>query len=150
MAEPMTETKIEGLDGVLSLLKSLGDAEPKIVAKANRAGAKIIKASAVAEAPSLSGLTRSNIRIRTSNKKSLGIYRAFIGVGEKDWTGPTFFAAFVLWGHRVGARKLGNARKLVPANDWIKRSASQSGAAAAEAVLSTIKSEVEAIAAEGR
>jgi HK97 gp10 family phage protein len=141
-----TETKIEGVDEVLGKLKALGDAEPKIVAKANRAGAKIIKSAAEANAPDRSGLTRANIRIRTSNKKAKGSYRAFVGVGAKDWTGPTFYAAFVLWGHRVGPRKLGNARKLVPANDWLKRSGEQAGQRAADAVVGELKSGVEAVA----
>lgn len=143
------EANIEGLDEVLAKLKTLGDAEPKIITKANRAGAKVIQRVAIAYAPQVSGLTRENIKIRASNKKAQGIYRAFIGVGVKDWTGPTFYAAFALWGHRAGARKLGDARKLVPANDWLKRAGENAGEDAAIVVVEEIILGVQA-AAEGK
>jgi HK97 gp10 family phage protein len=142
--EQVVVSNITGVFDVLAMLTALGKAEGKIVAKANRVGAKIIKIAAEGNAPILSGLTRKNVRVRVSNKPFRGVYRAFIGVGAKDWTGPTFYASFVLWGHRVGARKLGNARKLVPANDWLKRSADQVGQQAADAVVDEIKKGIEA------
>jgi HK97 gp10 family phage protein len=149
MADDITN-KIEGVENVLANLKALDDKMPKVVAKANRAGAKVVKGVADSLAPRLSGLTASNIKIRTSNKKSKGIYRTSVGVGAKDWTGPTFYASFVLWGHRVGPRKLGNARKAVPANNWLKESAAQAGESAAAAVIEELKAGIDAAAAEGR
>ena len=38
-----------------------------------------------------------------------------VGVGAKDFRGETFYASFVLYGHRVGSRKLGEVWTNTPA-----------------------------------
>jgi HK97 gp10 family phage protein len=135
---------IQGADSVVAMLNKLDADAPKFIAKANRAGAKLLKTAAEGEAPVRSGFLKSQIRIRTSNKKSKGVYRATVGVGKKDWTGEAFYASFVLWGHKAGPRTLGDSRKEVPANDFLKRTGASSGEAAADAVIDSLKTSIEA------
>lgn len=137
------EIKIEGLkETLLALSKIDEEVRSKIIPKANKAGAKILLTTAQANAPVRTGLMKSKIKIRNSNKKSVGLYRSSIGVDSKDFTGKAFYSSFVLWGHKVGSRKLGNERKQVPANDFLKRAIEQSGASAAGAVIDTIGTEI--------
>jgi HK97 gp10 family phage protein len=136
-------TKIEGIDEVLAKLKKLGDDEPKIIGKANKAGAKVIFGAAKANSPVASGFMQSHIKIRTSNKKSKGVYRASVGVGQKDWSGPAFYAAFVMWGHKAGPRRLGSSRKQVPGDDFLKHTAEEVGQEAADTTVQALKDGIE-------
>ena len=118
-------------------LKQLGrTTERKILRKGLRAGAKIIKAAAQADAPSRTGLMARKIKVR-AGKSGKGRISVNVGVGAKDFTGKAFYAAFVLFGHRVGSRKLGDSRKIVPANNFLERAFESSGESAKEAAVAT-------------
>jgi HK97 gp10 family phage protein len=133
------ELKLEGVDEVVNNLKAL-DSKLKngVLKKAPTVGANVILGIAKSLAPVRTGVLQSNIRIRSANQPSKGIYRASTGVGQKDWTGPAFYASFELWGHFVGSRKLGANRKHVEGNDFLKKAAEQAGEKAAQAMIDTI------------
>lgn len=110
-------------------LKEAADAfkelEKTVVKKVIRTGLRTgIKAgllpAAKSEAPERSGLTKRKIKVRSGGRRK-GTISMTVGVDSKDYTGKAFYAAFVLFGHRVGRKALGDARKSVPANNFLKR-----------------------------
>lgn len=107
----------------------------KIIRKGLRIGAKArLVPAAVAEAPEASGLTKSKVKLRSGGSRK-GSVSVTVGVDAKDYTGQAFYAAFVLFGHRVGKRELGDARKLVPANNFLKRAFDAGSQTAVDATI---------------
>ena len=110
--------------GIEQASEGLTDLDQKVqksvIRKAVRTGIKIWLEAARGEAPAQSGKMRKNIKIR-NGKTGNGKFTLTVGVNEKDFSGPVFYSAFVLFGHKVGSRKLGDKRKSVPANDFIQR-----------------------------
>lgn len=131
----MSETiEIKGMSEVLTSLKKLDDeVQNKTIKQGLKIGGKVILVAAQSEAPTLSGLTRRSIKMTSSSRK--GVSRVSVGLSSKDYTGDTFYAAFLLYGHKAGSRKLGGARKDVPANNFLKRAVEKSGEAAAEETI---------------
>lgn len=115
----MNVTGAEEVKGFLDLLNV--KVAKSILRKGLRAGAKTLVASARSEAPKLTGALKRNIKIRGGIRVPKGSVSMSVGVGAKDFTGKTFYAAFVLWGHKVGSKKLGDARKQVAANEFLDR-----------------------------
>jgi HK97 gp10 family phage protein len=141
------EIKIEGLENTIAKLKELdGAVVSKLIPKANKAGAKVIKDVAIAIAPFKSGLLRDNIKIRNSNKPAKGLYSSYVGVNKKDWTGPAFYAAFVMWGHKAGSRKLGGGRKEVAGNDFLKKATEQAAQRAVQTNIDTLNAGIAKLA----
>ena len=128
-----TEARLKDLEKKTT--KSLGR-------KALRAGAKVILAAARADAPVVTGRTKKNIMIRSARSKR-GSLALSVGVDYRDYTGDTFYASFVLYGHRVGSRKLGDNRKMIKANNFLQRALDSSGPAAADTIMETWQSLIE-------
>jgi HK97 gp10 family phage protein len=142
----MADIEIKGLEEVIGGLKKLEEAvQGKILAKACRDGAKVILAVEQAEAPVKSGFMKSEIKIRSSSRKSQGIFRASVGVSAKDYVGDAFYASFVIYGHMLGSRKLGDKRKVIPGNDFLKRSAAMAGDKAAQTMIDSIAKGIEGV-----
>jgi HK97 gp10 family phage protein len=138
--------QIEGLDETVDRLSELSSKVSKgIVRKGLRAGAKIIRGGAQAEVHSVSGITSKNIKVRAGRSRK-GMVSVTVGIGVKYFSGPAFYAAFDLFGHRVGSRKLGNARKEVPANNWLNRACQAKKSEAVEVITDTIITGIEAAA----
>lgn len=135
--------KIKGLDETDKALKDLDVAVAKrIIRKGLRAGAKDVLNAARADAPQRSGAIKRNIKIRGGGTKN-GVVKLNIGVGAKDFQGKTFYAGFVLYGHKVGSRKLGDARTAVPANNFLERAYESSGQQAVETTTEAWKELIE-------
>jgi HK97 gp10 family phage protein len=83
----------------------------KVAGKALRAGAKIALAEARSEVPVRTGALKKSIRI-TAGKNSKGFRSVRVGMSDKWYTGDEFYAAFVEFGHQLGKRTTGGARKL--------------------------------------
>lgn len=135
--------KIEGLKEAVGMLRELArDDEngPKtakgIVRRGLRAGAKPLLAAAKSEAPVRSGLLQQSLKIRSSSRK--GRLSVSVGTRAKDFTGPTYYAGFVIWGHYAGSRELGSKRKHVPGNDFITRAYESAKDEAADVATQTI------------
>ena len=60
--------------------------------------------------------------------------------------GATFYGAFVEFGHRVGSRKLGDARKEVAGQHFMQKAVAAKGQAAADAAAAKMQQELVAIA----
>lgn len=135
MSEMVT---LAGLDEAKENLAELDrKVQKSIVRKGVRKGCKVLLDASRAAAPELSGKLRKNIKIRGKSSKP-GTFALSVGVSAKDFTGPAFYGVFVLLGHRVGARRLGDKRKIVPANDFLQRAFDATHEQAAEVAGDTI------------
>jgi HK97 gp10 family phage protein len=137
---------VKGINEAVAALEELDrNVQKNILRHATRAGAKVVLVAAKSDAPVQGGATRANVKIRAGGTR-YGSYRLQVGVGAQDFQGPQFYAAFVLFGHKVGSRRLGDARQQVPANNWLEKSLDESGSGAVDAIEADLVAGVEAAA----
>jgi HK97 gp10 family phage protein len=128
---------IHFVDNIIGKLSELENkAANKVTRKALRAGAKVIQTQAQANAPVKSGLLKKSIKVR-AGKSRKGIISIIVGVGKKWFTGPSFYAAFVEFGHKTGKRRSrgkvrarGDSRKEIPGKHFIEQAFGESKEAA--------------------
>jgi len=111
----------------------------KVLRKALRAGAKVIRTEAQANAPVLTGDLRANIRVRAMKRRKQGVGVRVV-VGDGWYQGDQFYGAFLEFGHRVGSRRLGDARATVEPKPFMRPAFDQKKDAAIseiETVLAT-------------
>jgi HK97 gp10 family phage protein len=116
-APRITADARSAIKGLETLDKKMGK---KYVRKALRSACKVTLSAAKSTAPVASGLLKRNIKIRSAKSNSRFI-NMVVGVGDKWFTGTTFYAAFVAFGHKMGKRALGDSRKQIPANEWFEK-----------------------------
>lgn len=134
---------IQGDAELIKRLKALKQTEAnKIIRKGLRAGAKEILFETQHSSPVVSGALRISFLIKAARRK-----RGRVGVqvvsGEGHFVGETFYSGFVALGHRVGPRRLGEARTHVPPNEFMKQAANKAEPAALRILEETIKKELE-------
>jgi HK97 gp10 family phage protein len=140
----MSQTLIVGIGEAEKKLRDLSrKVENRIVRKGLRAGAKVFKTAAQGEAPVRSGTIRRRIKVRAGKRKK-GSISITVGVNAKDFVGEAFYAGFLLYGWRSGPRRLGDARKLNPANNFLKRAFDGSQSRATDTALQTISAGIDA------
>lgn len=128
--------ELEGFDRFRSSMRQLeSKIQKKVVRQALRAGAKIIHREAKQEAPELTGRTKRAVRVRAA-RRSRKFFGVNVQVGKQDFTGETFYAAFV---------ELGTQH--IQAMHWMKQAFERKKNEAKEAVLRTLG---EGIAREAR
>jgi HK97 gp10 family phage protein len=138
--------KIEGLDETRKALEELGPkAEKRVIRQGLRIGAKVVLEAARGEAPERSGVLKRNIKIR-SGRGSKGKIVLTVGVADKDFKGPTFYAGFVLFGSFVGSRQLGDKRHFRPANNFLQRAFDETKEQAVAATTEAWKDLIDEIA----
>ncbi len=125
---PELERKLAALDRKVAF---------KISSQALRAGAKVVLKATKARAPKRSGQLRKALRVR-AGKRRKGSIRFSVLTSDKDYTGDTFYAAFVTFGHKVGSRKLAN-RKSVPADPFMEDAFNASRDEATKTIIATIR-----------
>jgi HK97 gp10 family phage protein len=129
--------KVTGLNELKGTLAALPDKmEKKVLRKGLRAGAKDVLKSARAEAPKLSGALSKNIKIR-GGRGCKGKIALSVGVGARDFKGPTFYGGFIIYGHRVGKRALGDKRHFVEPNNFLQRAFDATKETAVETTVKT-------------
>jgi HK97 gp10 family phage protein len=100
MADRVTLFKITGVKEIRWAFRHL---EPnvarKVIRQAVRKGLAPIRAAALRHAPlGKTGLLRSSIKIRAFTKRKRGVIGLEIRVGEGDYKGVTYYAAFQEYG----------------------------------------------------
>lgn len=134
---------ITGIEQAGAALKELdAKVQKTIVRRGVRVGCKIWLEAARGEAPVQSGKTKKNIKIR-NGKAGQGKFALNVGVNAKDFAGPTFYSSFVLFGHKVGSRRLGDKRKEVPANNFLKRAFEEKKEAVMNAATESIAAQIQ-------
>lgn len=74
----------------------------KILRQELRAAAKKLVAPSKAATPVRTGKLQKSVKVRAATKRGSVAMR--VGYGEKNFTGKTFYGAFLEWGWRVGKR----------------------------------------------
>lgn len=100
--------------------------------RAIRTALKLVEDGAKRRVPVDSGLTRNNISVRPGKPKRRGQIVVEVMIGEGDYKGQTFYAAFIEYGHKQGSRKLGKDRAEVPPIPFMRPAYSEEGPPAVE------------------
>jgi len=146
MAKGDFSINVVNLERFNAQLIQLGMAAKPILKDALKAGGKIIQAAAqshVKDGPNKKdhkpGTLRKSIKVRMSSRG--GNVRAFVGTGSKDnlYSGKTFYGGFVEFGHKLGRRKLGNARRDVPAHPFMSLAVKEKRDQAGAVIIETIR-----------
>jgi HK97 gp10 family phage protein len=131
---------------VRSAISGLDDLDKKVakkyVKKGLREACKVTLKRARATAPVASGLVKRSIKVRSAKSNKYFI-NMVVGVAKKWFSGPTFYTAFVAFGHRIGKRALGDSRKLQAANEWMDKAYESTKTTAVERFREVITSLIE-------
>lgn len=160
--------KLEGADVLERRLAALDNKlARKISAQAMRGGAKIILDEAKAKAPigksrgdHKAGTLKASLRVRAGKRKK-GLVRFLVQTKDGDYKGDTFYGAFVSFGHKSGSGKRAakikigrrkvidkskDARKQVPANEFIRQAFESKKDAAVSTIIQTLRTGIESAA----
>lgn len=134
--------KITGLKECLKRLESLDHkVQKKILRKSLRQGAKLPLTLAKATAPVRTGFLKKSLKVRSGRGRK-GIIRILVGTGAKWFKGAAFYAAFVIFGYKVGSRKLGDKRKQVAPNPFLSNAYEQTKHQVVNTTRNSILSEI--------
>lgn len=130
MARGDLTIKFDGLAKLEAKMQAMGkDAKPALM-KALRGAAKVIQTTArgnIHKGPNRpgheGGMLAKSVKVYSSSRKG-AVYVGTSG-GESLFTGKTFYGGFVEYGHMVGSRKLGNARRKVQAYPFLSKAVKQ-------------------------
>jgi HK97 gp10 family phage protein len=101
-----------------------------------RAGAKVIQPMAVQLAPKRTGALKAAIKVQAPKRRiASNAISTLVRAGKGDFVGKTFYAAFQEYGWKVGARKLGDARRQVEGQHYMERAAKQMGERAIQVAI---------------
>lgn len=143
----MSTIVLQGAKALDRKLKQLpAKAEAKVWRQGLRAGAKVIQAQAVADAPKKSGFLAKNIKVRAMKRKK-GRIGVLVQTSKGLYRGDDFYAAFQELGFHIGARKLGAARRYVGGRLYMSHAFESKGQQAADVTLATMKAGIEREAA---
>lgn len=145
MAKGDFTVNIVGLDRFTGDLVALGMAAKPILKDAMKAGGKIIQVDAqanVKDGPGTEhpkGMLRRSIKTRTSSRNSL--VRVTVGTSSKSnlYVGKTFYGGFREYGHKIGSRKLGAARRDVPPHPFMSKAVKDKGNQAGALVIQMVQ-----------
>ena len=126
----------------------------QIIRKSVRRGANVILPEARALCPELTGKMKRNIKVRSGSRSTKTAIAFSVGVSDKDFTGPAWYAVWVIFPHRYGKRpskkerkEKGDARSTSYAgNDFLDLAFANTKAAAEQTIEDTIVDEVTKIA----
>ena len=141
------------IKGGAELQRKLRQLEPKlskqIFRKALRSGARIIRDEARRLVPVDSGLTKEAINVKAGKggRKKISVN---IAVGEGDYKGDTFYAAFLEYGHFSGSRKRGDDRTFVEARPFMRPAFDAKKAEAADEIVRQIAAGIYNVSLQGR
>lgn len=143
---------VQGDKQLIARLKKLRTTDAnKMIRKGLRAGAKVVQRATVAQSPvgpgrkdRKPGTLKRSFKVRAMKRK-LGRIGILVQSGKGFFKGETFYSGFVVLGHKVGSRTLGNARSQVAANEFMKRAADKSAPEAIRILEETVKRELDAM-----
>jgi len=129
---------MKGVNDAIKTLQLAGDKlQRKGIVAGLKAGCKVVQAQAQADAPHKTGATAAAIKIKAGKRKK-GRVSYLVTIGQGWFKGDEYYASFVALGHKQGKRKLGDKRKDIPGNPYLKNAMNQATEAALEAIHNTI------------
>ena len=138
--------KLEGAKELDRALTRLGrKVGGKIGRKALRAGAKPILANAKSRAPKgKKGFIPPSLKLKAGKRSRKKNYVNIVIQTAKGWfKGKEFYAAFVEFGHFLGSRKLGSARKWVPPQPFVRPAFDSKGKQAVRIIMRELRQGIE-------
>lgn len=137
-----------GTEEVIRMLDRLEKKQlNSIFRKALRDGMKIMQAGEKAEAPvGEHGRLKRAIRVRSSRTRRQNRVGINVVLSSKDFPEGKYYGFAVEFGHKQGSIDLGDSRKDVPANPFIKRAFLERKAQALEAIAQSVASQVNELA----
>lgn len=114
------------LEGGAELDAALAQIQLKVARQILRKAVKVaytpVFAAVKANLHNVTGQLAASLRIKTRFKASRGTATAEVVTSNDQFNnqGNEFYAAFVEFGHLLGSRKLGNARKAVPGEHFMQ------------------------------
>lgn len=120
----------------------------KIIRPALRAASNEFLTAARANVPVKTGALKRSLVVR-SGKRSRRAIRVLVQTGAGFFTGPTYYGGFVEYGHRVGKRSLGMARRFVRGVHFVRRAYEQRRESAKARALAEIRAALLRVAAGG-
>ena len=110
----------EGFDAALRKLELLDRAVARpILVRALRKAAEPVLATAKAYAPKDTGQLEGSLRIKSARAKGGGV-AVRVTTEAGDYKGDEFYGAFVEYGYRKGSRRLGDKRRVVPPQPYMR------------------------------
>lgn len=133
----MSSLTIKGLDETVQALRNLGRRElTRIVRKGLRAGARVIREAERSEAPKRTGKLAKSVAVKASRAPK-GIIDVSVSPRTSAFPADKYYPAYVIAGHKVGKHGV-----KVEANDFPGRAFDSTAAAAAQAAIDVISSEI--------
>lgn len=112
---------IEGGEELAAKLTALGEKLYKrLIRKSLRKQLKPVLANAKANVKDDTGQLRKSLKIVSRVDARKGTITAWVGTASKDYQGQEFYGMMVEYGHLLGSRKLGNARRPIPPHPFLK------------------------------
>lgn len=149
------------LDAKLSALAL--KVQKKYLRTALRVGAKAMKPSIAQRTPVRSGLLKKNLKVRAGKRRKAGGVSVLVSFGAKWFVGKTFYAGFVVYGHRIGKRSkevrrvdrlrrrfgpavtaAADSRRVVPPNEFMQKGFAAGKSAAMTAIIGSLKASLAA------
>ena len=116
--------------------------ERKVVRQSLRAGAKVVQAQAVSDAPKKTGFLSRNIKVRAA-RRSRGRIGVVVQTDKGFFKGDAFYGAFQEMGFHIGPRRLGDSRRFVEGKHFMKRAFDSTKQRAADVTLESLKVGIE-------
>lgn len=125
--------------------------QKKILRQALRPAVKLVQQAAKQIVPVVSGTARASLKVRAAKRSRRNPNRVTITTGGDavSFKGEAFYLSFNEFGFRRGSRKLGNARKKVPAKRWLRKAMKSVESQAKSLALQGIAEGIEREAKQG-
>ena len=144
MARDVTVT-IAGTRELAAVLKSIPEKEAaKAIRKGTRAGQKAIARVAKRRAPKRTGAMARAVKVRAMKRRRHRFGHVVV-VGDKTFTGDTFYGGFQEFGWHVGKRRTSNGtgqRRFIEGEHFMERAARDKGKTAGIIATAIIRSEL--------
>lgn len=146
---------VQGAKETIARLQKLRTTEAnKMIRKGLRAGSKIVQRETIAQTPvgparkdHKPGTLKRSWKVRAMKRKR-GRLGVMVQSGEGFFKGETFYSGFVVLGHHIGPRRLGNTRRKVPPQEFVKRAADKAAPEAIRVLEDTVNREIELMASK--
>lgn len=125
----------ESIRRIIRQLREIGEKYAKQTCrKAVDASTRVLYTATKPEIPVLSGALQKSLKMRAGPKRRGRITKRLV-TGLGFFRGSEYHGGFVHFGHRVGSRKLGDSRTLVPPDPFMERGFAKGWKAARDAAM---------------
>ena len=130
---------LSSLNPLIDRLQAFPDRLRPELSAALRAGAQIIRSAERANIHNVTGALSKSVKIKVGNRKA-GLTRMTVTTSGSDnlFTGSTYYGGMVEFGHKIGSRKLGKARRDVAPHPFLGKAIDEKGPQALGAIEASL------------